>query len=143
MRRASSPHSKSSARRGKLTRRAFVRRAALAGATVLGLPAIVHSRWPSEKLNVVIIGCGGRGASNMHAMLGENIVALCDVDADNLGKAAQQAPHAKQFRDFRKLYDELKDSEFDAVGRRRPTRFAERSRNERRSAWLHQGPVGP
>src|SRR6516162_5536345 len=115
MQRASSPHSKSSARPGKLNRRTFVRRAALAGATVLGLPAIVHSRWPSEKLNVVIIGCGGRGASNMHEMLGENIVALCDVDADNLGKAAQKAPHAKQFRDFRALYDQLKDNEFDAV----------------------------
>jgi len=108
------PRSKSS-RPEKLTRRAFVRRSALAGAATLGLPAIVHSRWPSEKLNVVIIGCGGRGASNMHDMLGENIVALCDVDADNLGKAAERAPHAKQFRDFRILYDQLKDSEFDAV----------------------------
>src|SRR5262249_14903964 len=28
---------------------------------------------------------------------------------------AEKAPQAKQFRDFRKLYDELKDSEFDAV----------------------------
>jgi hypothetical protein len=126
-----------------VTRRAFLQSAALAGTAALGAPGFVRARWPSEKLNIAIIGCGGRGASNMHAMLGENIVALCDVDADNLGKAAQQAPHAKQFRDFRKLYDELKDSEFDAVGRRRPTRFAERSRNERRSAWLHQGPVGP
>jgi predicted dehydrogenase len=30
-------------------------------------------------------------------------------------QAAQKAPHAKKFRDFRKMYDELKDSEFDAV----------------------------
>ena len=51
----------------------------------------------------------------MSAMLGENIVALCDVNAKNLEAAAAKAPGAKKFRDFRKLYDELKDSEFDAV----------------------------
>ncbi len=30
-------------------------------------------------------------------------------------RAADKAPHAKQFRDFRKLYDTLKDGDFDAV----------------------------
>jgi predicted dehydrogenase len=75
----------------------------------------VRSKSPNEKLNIVVIGCGGRGAANLREMLGENIVALCDVDENNLGKAAEKAPRAKKFRDFRKLYDELKDSEFDAV----------------------------
>jgi predicted dehydrogenase len=98
-----------------LTRRAFVQRAGLAATAAFGVPGVVRARWPSEKLNVVVIGCGGRGASNMHEMLGENIVALCDVDADNLGKAGQLAPQARRFRDFRVLYDQLKDSEFDAV----------------------------
>src|SRR5207248_2109090 len=64
---------------------------------------------------VVVIGCGGRGASNMQDVRGENIVALCDVSEPNLHAAAAKAPRAKKFRDFRKLYDELKDSEFDAV----------------------------
>ena len=45
----------------------------------------------------------------------ENIVALCDVNARNLAAAAAKAPGAKEFRDYRKLYDQLKDSEFDAV----------------------------
>src|SRR5262249_4607110 len=48
-------------------------------------------------------------------MLGENSVALCDVSEANLNKAAQKATQARKFRDFRKLYDDLKDSEFDAV----------------------------
>src|SRR3712207_7120237 len=43
--------------------------------------------------------------------------SLCDVSEPNLLQAAQKAPRAKQFRDFRKLYDTLKDSEFDAVVR--------------------------
>jgi predicted dehydrogenase len=98
-----------------LTRRQLLQGAALAGAAALGLPGVLRAKGANEKLNVVIIGCGGRGESNMGEMLGENIVALCDVNENNLLRAAQKAPHAKRFRDFRKLYDELKDGEFDAV----------------------------
>jgi predicted dehydrogenase len=98
-----------------LTRRQFVQDLAVASASLLVVPNFARSRNPIEKLNVVVIGCGGRGESNMHEMLGENIVALCDVSEANLNRAAQKAPHARKFRDFRKLYDDLKDSEFDAV----------------------------
>jgi len=100
---------------GAITRRRFVQGATLAGVALAGAPGIVSCRAPSEKMNVVIIGSGGRGRDNMAEMLGENIVALCDVSEPNLLRAAEKAPKAKQFRDFRKLYDELKDSEFDAV----------------------------
>ncbi|HUG92294.1 MAG TPA: Gfo/Idh/MocA family oxidoreductase [Planctomycetaceae bacterium] len=113
----------------KMNRRQFAKRAAsgalsLTGAAVLlraGLfaaespAATVTSRSPNDKLNIAIIGAGGRGGANMRSVAGENIVALCDVDENALRRAAQQAPRAKQFRDFRQLYDELADSEFDAV----------------------------
>jgi len=98
-----------------LTRRRFLQRTTATGAVLLAAPAVLSARAPSEKLNVVIIGCGGRGGANMNEMLKENIVALCDVSEPNLLKAAQKAPEAKKFRDFRKLYDTLKDGEFDAV----------------------------
>jgi predicted dehydrogenase len=98
-----------------VTRRRFLKGAALAGAAVLGCPAFVRSRAPSDKLNVAVIGCGRRGAHNLGHVLGENVVALCDVDENHLLQASQKAPRAKVFRDFRKLYDFLKDSEFDAV----------------------------
>ena len=77
-------------------------------------PAIVRAE-AGRKLNVAIIGCGGRGAGNLAeiAANGENIVALCDVNANNLAAAAKKYPDAKTFADFRKLYDEFKD--FDAV----------------------------
>src|SRR5262249_21134334 len=97
------------------TRRQFVQDVAIAGASLFAAPNIARCRNPSEKLRVAIIGCGGRGASNMPDMLGEHIVALCDVNEADLEKAAHKAPRARKFRDFRKLYDELKDSEFDAV----------------------------
>src|SRR6516164_7166082 len=86
------------------TRRQFLEGAALTGAAVLGLPAFSRSKSPSEKLRIAIIGCGRRGAVNMKEMLGETIVALCDVEETHLLQAAQQLPHAKKFRDFRKLY---------------------------------------
>jgi len=40
---------------------------------------------------------------------GENVAALCDVDAKHLGKAAEKFPKARQYRDFRTMLDEAKD----------------------------------
>lgn len=98
-----------------ISRRRFLARTTAAGVAALGFPAILRSQNPGSKLNIAVIGCGGRGGSNLAEMLGENVVALCDVNARNLAAAAAKAPGAKQFRDFRKLYDELKDTDFDAV----------------------------
>ena len=95
------------------TRRQFLRTTAAASA--LGFPAILRGQNTGEKLNLAIIGCGGRGAGDMAEVTSENIVALCDLNANNLRAAAQRAPGAKQFRDFRQMYDVLKDSEFDGV----------------------------
>src|SRR5438105_2703950 len=108
------PHRSSS-----ITRRDFVRGAAAlagaAGAGVLGFPAILRGKDLNDKLNIAVIGCGGRGASNLGDVSGENIVALCDVNENNLNSAARRLPRAQKFRDFRKLYDTLKDGDFDAV----------------------------
>src|SRR5262249_16025221 len=98
-----------------LTRRRFLQGTALAGAAVLAAPAVVSCRAPSDKLNVVVIGCGGRGAGNLGGMMRENVVALCGRSEANLRAAAEKLPQARKFRDFRKLYHEMKDSEFDAV----------------------------
>ena len=99
----------------RVTRRNFIQLAGAAGAGVLGFPAILRSQSPNSRLNVAVIGCGGRGASNFAGVLGENIVALCDVNEVNLLAGAAKAPGAKQFRDFRTMYDSLRDSECDAV----------------------------
>ncbi len=96
-----------------ISRRRFLSTAAIAGATTFAAPAILRARNLNEKLNIAIIGTGGRGGSNMQSVASENIVALCDVDADNLGRAAQLHPQARRFADFRELYDHA--GEFDAV----------------------------
>jgi predicted dehydrogenase len=100
----------------KLNRREFVgSAAAAAGTAAFGFPAILRAKSPNEKLNIAIVGCGGRGGANLGQMLGENVVALCDVNETNLGKAYERAPGAKRFHDYRKMYDALKESEYDAV----------------------------
>ena len=60
-----------------------------------------------------MIGSGGRGRRNLAEFKSENIVALCDVNENNLNSAAQQYPKARKATDFRKLFDHQK--EFDAV----------------------------
>lgn len=86
------------------------------GATALGFPAILRSQSPNAKLNVAVIGVGGRGGGNMNRVARtENIVALCDVNDRNLQRAAAKFPQARTFRDFRKLYDDTPAGDIDAV----------------------------
>ncbi len=99
--------------RSNISRRRFLQTTAAASA--LGFPAILRSQNAGDKLRLAIIGCGGRGAGDMAEVMSEEIVGLCDVNANNLAAAAKRAPGAKLFRDFRQMYDALKDSEFDGV----------------------------
>lgn len=97
-----------------LTRRSFVQAtAALAGSAVFGAPAFLRARNLNEKLNLAVIGCGGRGASNMRSCESETITALCDVSEKSLNFASQRHPNARKESDFRKIFDHAK--EFDAV----------------------------
>ena len=99
----------------RISRRCFLQSSALAaGATVMGAPALLRGQNLNDKLNVAVVGCGGRGGSNMGDVgKTENIVALCDVFESNIEKAAQKFSQAKKYNDFRKLFDDAKD--FDAV----------------------------
>lgn len=79
-------------------------------------------RKPGEKLNIGVIGVGGKGWSDWNPMLdnGENIVALCDVDRGPIDKALAEiekkggkASQVKCYSDYRKMLDECKN--LDAV----------------------------
>src|SRR5690242_9143630 len=93
-------------------RRAFLGQAA-AGALALAAPSYLPARNANEKLNIAVIGTGGRGAHNLESVASENIVALCDVSKAAVDRAAEKYPRARQFSDYRKLFDQAK--EFDAV----------------------------
>ncbi len=96
---------------------------------VLGGPG---HKAPSDTLNIAIVGMGGQGTQNSLELVGENIVAVCDVDLDftakqigdqqkdNKGnprengvKLLEQFTRAAKYSDFREMLDKQKD--IDAV----------------------------
>lgn len=79
-------------------------------------------RKPGEKLNIGVIGVGGKGWSDWNPMFknGENIVAMCDIDRTWVDKGvaeikkANSAADVKCYSDYRKMLDDL-GSGLDAV----------------------------
>jgi predicted dehydrogenase len=94
-----------------LTRRSFLGTAAGFVATA---PTFVRGRDLNSKIDIAVVGCGGRGGGNMGEVAkSEYITALCDVNGQNLAAAAAKHKEAQTFTDFRKLFDNAK--RFDAV----------------------------
>ncbi len=103
------------------TRRQFLRRTALAaGVVTCSFPYVGRVLGANDRINVACIGVGGKGDSDSSdaASCGGNIVAICDVDANQLGAKAKQFaekfPQLKQYRDYRKMLDEM-GKDIDAV----------------------------
>ncbi len=63
------------------------------------------ARNPSEKLSLAVIGVAARGGANLDGVSGENIVMLCDVDAQRLAGAAAKFPKAETCSDLRRVFD--------------------------------------
>src|ERR1051326_4168821 len=101
----------------KFNRRQFLRGTTLSAAGFMIVPAGVlglrAGTSPNEKLNLAGIGIGGQGASDLSQMESENIIALCDVDQNHAGHTFKKYPQAKQFTDYHKMLEEMK--EIDAV----------------------------
>ncbi len=88
-------------------RRTFLKQAATTGAGLLILRSgVLRGQSPNNKLNIALIGVGGRGEANLNDVRGENIVALCDVDANHLAAAAKRFPQAKTYTDWRKCLEQ-------------------------------------
>src|SRR5438477_12443142 len=94
-----------------MTRRQFISRSALAtAATAMSVRAQTSARSasPNSKLNIGFVGIGGKGRSDLQCCSGENVVALCDVDANTLASAHERHPDAKTYKDFRKMLENEK-----------------------------------
>ncbi|MCF8368884.1 MAG: Gfo/Idh/MocA family oxidoreductase [Bacteroidales bacterium] len=104
--------------KNSISRRKFIGNVATAAAGFTILPSTVISgfgyRMPSDKLNIVGIGVGGVGATNVKHCATENIIALCDVDWSYAAGTFEKYPDAKKYKDFRKMFDEL-GKDIDAV----------------------------
>ncbi len=99
-----------------MTRRGFLRGAALAGSglVVLSNPRLVRGTQANSKLNIAAIGVAGRGGDDVNGVASENLVALCDVDHAHAAKTFERFPSAKKYKDFRKMLDEI-HGQIDAV----------------------------
>lgn len=102
-----------------LNRRSFIKNTVLVCAGISIIPRHVLGRGfiaPSDQLNIAVIGGGGKGYSDLMNVWNNgasNIAAICDVDWQRSSRAFEQFPKAKKFKDYRKLFDQIKD--IDAV----------------------------
>jgi len=62
-----------------------------------------------ERLNIALIGAGGRAAANETGVRGENIVALCDVDTNRARNVYNRYPNVPKYTDFRVMLEKQKD----------------------------------
>jgi predicted dehydrogenase len=77
--------------------------------------SILRAAGAGDRLRVAGIGVGGKGWSDIeHAGRVMDVVALCDIDEERLGKRAAAFSAAKKYFDYRKLFDEMM-KEIDAV----------------------------
>ena len=76
-------------------------------------------RGKGDKLRMAFIGSGGRGGANLNEFyqLGEQVVALCDVDLNHLNGAAKRVaprcPKVRTYQDWRVMLE--KERNLDAV----------------------------
>jgi predicted dehydrogenase len=104
-----------------VTRRQFIRKTSVAlGAAAISFPYVGRVLGANDRINVACIGVNGKGDSDSSdiAQCGANIVAICDVDKNNLARKAKQFnskfPDLKQYQDYRKMLEEF-GSSIDAV----------------------------
>lgn len=95
----------------KIDRRSFALQTA-----GMGLAATLARRShaaASNEVHIACVGVGGKGWSDMEeTSVGNQIVAICDVDEERLAKAAQKFPKARKYSDWRKM---LEQTDIDAV----------------------------
>lgn len=96
-----------------MKRRNFIKSVTATGAGLIILPSgSLSGQSANNKLNIALIGAHGRGSAHYRYLKNENVVALCDVESNNMALAAKQFPNAKQYKDWRKC---LEQKDIDAV----------------------------
>lgn len=103
----------------QINRRSFLLAAgACAGARLFGAgnaPSRRLTFGPNDKLRHACIGVGGMGFHDFGQFRSHSkveICAVCDVDENNLNRAAAQVPTARKYRDWREL---LEKEDIDSI----------------------------
>ncbi len=101
----------------KPTRRQFLQTSAAAGAGfwLAGSLHAAPTRMRQERIQIACVGVGGKGSSDSQdARRHGEVVAICDIDQENLDRASRRFRDAQQFYDFRTMLQDMGDK-IDAV----------------------------
>lgn len=83
-----------------------MKEATFAAGLPLLLPRFSFAANHNSRLQHAAIGVGGQGASDLASIFSSgkvDVVAICDIDAATLAKAAALHPKARQYRDWREM----------------------------------------
>ncbi len=100
-----------------IPRRQFLKTGGVLAASTLAFPACVKldtRTHDADRLNVAVIGCGGRGRFHLRQMRSERVVAVCDVDFDRAGGNLRAFSDVPRFADYRVMFDKM-GKDIDAV----------------------------
>jgi predicted dehydrogenase len=90
-----------------LSRRSFLRTGATS-AVIGAMPSFTRAANLNGKINHACIGVGGmmgfNDLQNFKSHPKTKIVAICDVDRDNLERAAKEVPDARKYLDWREMF---------------------------------------
>ena len=102
----------------RVNRRNFIKNAVggIAGLAILRNSRSTCTYAANEKLNIALIGVGGRGSWFVETIpkLGVSVAAMCDVNERKAQASFEQIPQARKYNDFRKMLEEM-DKQIDAV----------------------------
>jgi len=95
--------------KSRISRRDFVREAALGtGVLILANSRSARTYAANAKLNIALIGVGGRGKWYADVMPRQaNVVAFCDVNDSKAQAACREHPDVPTFHDFREMLDKM------------------------------------
>lgn len=100
-----------------MKKREFLKSTALLASSVALLPSATWAFDNNERLRTAHIGVGNMGGEDLRDISSHSqvdVVALCDVDLNNLEAAKKMHPKAKTFSDYRVMLKEMK-GDIDAV----------------------------
>lgn len=109
-----------------MKKREFLKKTALAASSTAIMPSFLMACKPEQKevppkpltrLRTAHVGVGNMGGEDLRDISSHekvDVVALCDVDANNLATAKKLHPNAKTYTDYRVMLKEMND-DIDAV----------------------------
>ncbi len=103
-----------------MNKREFIKKSSLGALGVAMAPSFLQNLkhlGPQERLRTAHIGVGNMGAEDLRDISSHpqvKVVALCDVDSNNLTQASALHPDAKTYKDYRVMLAEMADG-IDAV----------------------------